>query len=171
MDLLSIIREQRANRFRELAGANAAVTLPISDGLLTRLVMESLPVDGPIRELHLQAHADNVFSVRLRLTRPAFLPAISFRLSIDGQPRLPESPFVTFRVTTGGGLMMLAGSAARMIGALPPYIRVEGDRIDVDLGWLLRQHDVLDALDYVQELHLATEPGKFVVGMRAIVSE
>jgi hypothetical protein len=171
MDLLSILREQRASRFRELAGAQATVRLPISDRLLSRLVLEGLPVDGPVREVEIQALADNRFIVRLRLTRPPFLPSISVRFAIERQPRLPDAPIVGFGVELGGGLKLLAGAAIRMMGVLPPGIRFEGDRLEVDLRWLLERYNAADVLEYVQDLQIGTEERRFVVSLRARVPE
>ena len=76
MDLVALLHEQRLNRFRDSAGANAAFTLPVSDRLVTRLVNEQLPVDGPVREIDLEAQAGDLVLVRVKLTRPAFLPTV-----------------------------------------------------------------------------------------------
>jgi hypothetical protein len=169
MKLLAILQEQRANRFSGVAGAKAAITLPISDRLLSRLIAERLPPDGAVRDLELRAHASNRIVVRVRLTRPAFLPAIAVTLVVIRQPVLPESPVVVFRVEMPGGLLGLAGPALRMMNALPPGIHLDGDRLEVDLRLLLDRYGSVDVLEYLQDLQVTTDEGRFVVTMQAAV--
>jgi hypothetical protein len=169
MDLLAVLRQQRAGRFRDLAGASATVTVPVSDRLVTQLVVDTLPPGGAVRDLDLRAHASNRFAARVRLTRPAFLPSIAINALIERQPQLPASPVIVFRVSMAGGLMAFAGPAMRFLGALPPGIHLDGERLEVDLGVLLNQYGAREALDYVHDLQLTTEEGRFVVSLRAAV--
>ena len=85
---------------------------------------------------------------RLKLTRPAFLPSVSVRLFIERQPELPISPVFVVRMELPAGLMGLAGSAMKMVGSLPAGLRLEGDRLEVDLRVLLDRANVSDALEY-----------------------
>jgi hypothetical protein len=169
MDLVALLHEQRLNRFRDIAGANAAFTLPVSDRLVTRLVNEQLPVDGPVREIDLEAQAGDLVLVRVKLTRPAFLPTVSVRLFIERQPVLPESPVLGLRMEMAAGLMGLAGPALKMMGSLPRGIHLDGDRLHVDFRAFLERANAMDALDYLSDLQLTTDPGRFVVTGRLLV--
>jgi hypothetical protein len=169
MDLLAVLRAQHATRFRDVAGANATVMLPISDRLVSRLVAESLPPGGAVRGLDLRAHASNRFVVRIRLSRPAFLPSIAITAFIQRQPELPGSPVLVFRLAMPGGLLGLAGPAVRMMGALPPGIQLEGDRLEVDVRSLLERYGAAEALDYINDLRVTTEEDRFVLSVQASV--
>ena len=170
MDLLALLHEQRLNRFRDIAGANSVFTLPVSDRLVTRLDSENLPLDSPVREIDLEAQPGNLVNVRLKLTRPAFLPSVSVKLFIERQPVLPESPVLGLRLEMAAGLMGLAGPALKMMGTLPRGLHLEGDRLDVDLRALLERADAIDVLDYLGDLQLTTDQGRFVVAGRWSVS-
>ena len=87
MDLLALLHEQRLNRFADFAGANGAFTLPVSDRLVSRFVTDALPLDGPVRDIDLEARPGNMVIARLKLTRPAFLPSVSVRLLGDVIPK------------------------------------------------------------------------------------
>jgi hypothetical protein len=170
-DFVALLHEQRLNRFREIAGADAVFTLPVSDRLVTRLVTENLPDDGPVRELDLEAQTGNLVLVRVKLTRPAFLPSVSLRLFIERQPALPASPVIGLRMEMAAGLTGLAGPALKMMGSLPRGLQLEGDRLEVDLRALLERANAMDVLDYLGELQLTTEQGRFVIAGRISIQE
>ena len=170
MDLQALLREQRLNRFKDVAGAHADVAVPLSDRLASRLVTESLPEDGPVREVDLEAHTGNMFIARLKLTRPAFLPSVSVKLFIERQPHLPDSPVFVLRLEMAAGLMGLAGPAIRMMATLPPGLQLEGDRLEVDLRRVLDGFNAPDALQYVDAFELTTDDGRFVITARLSVA-
>ena len=171
MDLQALLREQRLNQFKDVAGAHADVAVPLSDRLASRLVTESLPADGPVREVDLEAHTGNMFTARLKLTRPAFLPSVSVKLFIERQPHLPDSPVFVLRLEMAAGLMGLAGPAMKMVGSLPAGLRLEGDRLEVDLRVLLERANVSDALEYLESLQLTTDDRRFVIAGRITVQQ
>ena len=165
VDLLNLLQEQQASGFRDVAGARASVTLPLSDRLVSRLVAQSLPPSAPISDIDLRAGNANRFSVRVRLTRPALLPPITVNLAIDRQPVLPSSPILTLRLLSTG-LLSFAGAAARFFNVLPPGIRMDGELIVVDLRTLLEQRQLAEYLNYLEHLEVTTEEGRFIVTVR-----
>jgi len=171
VDLLALLHEQRLNRFKDFAGANGAFTLPVSDRLVSRFVTDALPLDGPVRDIDLEARPGNMVIARLKLTRPAFLPSVSVRLLIERQPELPISPVFVVRMELPTGLMGLAGSAMKMVGSLPAGLRLEGDRLEVDLRVLLERANVSDALEYLESLQLTTDDRRFVIAGRITVQQ
>ena len=164
--LLEILHQQRASGYPDVAGAHASATIPISDRLVALLARDNLPPTAPVRELDIHAHDGNRFTARVRLTRPAFMPPIAVSLSIDEQPRLPESPILMLRLASAGGLLAFAGSALRFLNVLPPGLQMDGDRIAVNLRTLLEQREIADALDLVEHLEVFTEEGRFVISVR-----
>ena len=168
-DLLKLFLEQQASGFPDVAGARASVTLPISDRLVTRLVVQSLPPGGPIGDIDVRAANANRFSVRVRLTRPALLPPITVNLAIDRQPVLPSDPRLILRLLSTG-LLSFAGAAARFFNVLPPGIRIDGELIFVDLRTLLDQRGLAQHLKYLEHLEVTSEEGRFIVAVRGRVA-
>ncbi len=159
---------QVASGFEDLHGAEASVTLPVSERLLNELVSEAMPRPAPVRELHVRPQAGDRFAVRVRIGSSPLFPAFNISLSIERQPELPGSPVLVLRMETSG-LLSLAGPALRFLDALPPGIRVEHDRIYVDLSTLLEARRLSASLAYVEQLQVHTIDGAVVVSIRAAV--
>lgn len=166
--LAALLTRQRQRQFSDLAGAHAVVTLPVSDRLLNEAVTEALPPSAPVRDLHLTTLAGNRIRVRFKVGSATFLPAINLTLVIERQPELPRSPVLVLRMEMGG-LLSLAGPALRFLDALPPGVRVDQDRIFVDLARLLAEHGVAELLEFAEDLQVTTTDGSLVVGIRASV--
>jgi hypothetical protein len=157
----ALLRRLRAEKFADLSGASLSGTLPISDRLLTEMIRPLLPAS--ISQLDIRAGAGNLLLVAVRMRRPAWLPQIKLQLRIEGQPSLPDAPILVVRQLSYGALSALAGTAARFLDVLPPWLRVDGTLMFVDLAMLLRQQDALDLLTYVRRLEVTTLEGFVVV--------
>jgi hypothetical protein len=160
-----LLREQLNEHFPDLAGAEALATIPISDRLITRAIVQRLPPSAPIRELEVRAHAGDQFTVRVRLTKPAIMPSVQLRLAIEQQPDLPRSPILVLGVVSQG-LASLAVNALKFVDVLPPGVRFDGRRFVVDLATILERHGTAEALTYLTDLSVTTVDGRFVVRAR-----
>jgi hypothetical protein len=167
--LIELLNQQRASGYPDVAGAHASATIPVSEGLVTTLIQQQLPATVPIRELDVRAHAGNRFTVRVRLSRPAFVPPISLNLLIEQQPQFPDRPVLGLRVLSGGGLFSLAGVAIQFLNVLPAGCQMDGDRVAIDLRTLAEQRGMGELLDFVEHLEVSAEPGKFVISFRGVV--
>jgi hypothetical protein len=167
---VTLLREQQSDDFPDLAGAEAFATIPISDRLITRAIVQRLPPSAPIRELEVRAHAGDQFTVRLRLAKPALLPSVQLRLAIEQQPDLPRSAILVLGVVSQG-LTGLAINALRFVDVLPPGVRFDGRRFLVDLETILNRYGAAQALAYVTDLSVTTSDGRFVVRARGAVPE
>jgi hypothetical protein len=166
---LRLFLRQHASGFADVAGAAASVTLPISERLLNEALAEAMPSSAPIRELHVKPLAADRFTVRLRIGSSPLIPAVNLSLSIDQQPVLPASPLLVLRMQSSG-LLSFAGPALRLFDALPPGIRVEHERIYVDVQKLLETRGFGQYLGYVKELEVHTVEGALVVSLRASIT-
>ena len=147
------------------AAAHASFTIPVSDRLLNRIIADRLPRSSPISELHLRAEDGNQVTVSVKLARLAFLPAVRVRLIVERQPDLPASPILVLRMVFEG-VAALASPALRFLEGLPPGIRVDHDKLHVDLATLSAQYGAADALSYVTALELTTVGGRVIVSGR-----
>jgi hypothetical protein len=162
---VELFRRQQASGFEDVRGAEASVTLPVSERLLNEAIAESLPASAPVRELHVKPQAGDRFAVSARIGSSSWLPAINLGVVIDRQPDLPSSPVLVLRLETSG-LSALAGAALRFLNSLPPGIRVEADRIFVDVAKLLDARGLRRYLAYVNELRVNTVDGAVVIFIR-----
>jgi hypothetical protein len=166
--LATLLTRQRQRQFSDFTGAHAVVTLPISDRLLNETLTDALPASAPVRDLQLTSRAGNRIRLRFKVAAAAFLPPINVTLVIERQPELPRSPVLVLRMELGG-LLSLAGPALRFLDALPPGVRVEQDRIFVDIARLLAERGLAELLEYADDLQVTTTDGAVVVALRASV--
>jgi hypothetical protein len=166
--LARLFARQQASGFEDIRGAEAGFTLPVSDKLLNELVAEWMPRPGSVREIEVHPKADNRFAVRAKVGSASFLPAVNLTAVIDRQAELPASPVLVLRLEMGG-LLSLAGPALRFFDALPPGIRIDNDRIYVDLAKLLETRGLLWIMDHLEHLHVGTTEGTLILSVRARV--
>ncbi len=159
---VTLLRELQSDRFSELAGSHSALTLRVSDRLVSREAARHLPPDLPIRDLDIVALADNIVSVRFRLTKPTFLPPIQLRLAIERQPDLPSSPVLVLALVSQG-VASLAAHALKFVNVLPPGVRFVDGRFIVDFAAILSEHGAADVLTYLTNVSVTTVEGRFVI--------
>ncbi len=157
-----IVEQLRASRFAELNGARASASIPLSERLLNDILAAVVPASAPVRDVSVQPKAGNRLRVSAKLARADFLPPISLTLEIERQSEPPSSPLV-LRVLSFPGLMALAGAAFSMATLLPPGIRLEGQRLHVDVGVLLERHGYGEMLPHLESLQVSTEEGRLVL--------
>ena len=161
------LEQLRATRFAEITGARLSLSIPIAERLLNELVTAALPPSLPVRDLTIRPRASNSLQVRARVSKLDFLPPVTLTLDIDQQPRLPDTP-LGLRLRSFPGLVALAGPLLSQ-KLLPPGIRLEGDRLFVDLRQLLERAGYGDLVPMIERLHLATDEGRLLVEVEACV--
>jgi hypothetical protein len=161
-----LFRRQQASGFQDIRGTEVSFTLPVSDRLLNELVAEWAPSSGNLREIEVHPKPGNRFAVRARVGPASFLPPVNLTVVIDRQAELPGSPMLVLRLEMGG-LLSFAGPALRFLDALPPGIRIDNDRIYVDLAALLETRGLLPLLDHLQHLDVSTSEGTMILSVRA----
>jgi len=164
---VEILNQLQSSGFRELAGARMAATIPVSEAFLNQLIAASLPAGAPVRGVTIHPETGGRFSVRI-VPKAALLPAMTLKLAIEEQPRLPESAVLVLRMATLSGLFGLASGAVS--GMLPPGVRLDGEHILVDLRTIAAQHGQAELLEYVRQLRVTTEQGYLVLQLDAAVS-
>lgn len=168
MDFLKLFADQERQGFADLAGSEGQAVIRVSERLLNTIVAEQLQGSTSIRELHVRPRAGNRLGVRVVLSK-SFLPPISLEVLIDKQPALPGDPVLGLTLSGMGGLLRFAGPVAGFLKALPPGMRMEGDRVFVDIRAALAPHGLTSVLNYVEEVLVATEEGRLLLLFKASV--
>lgn len=158
--LKTILHHLQITRFRDLAGTRNAAVIPVSESLANQLIAAFLPPNAAVRDLSIHPEARDHFSVRIGF-KAAILPAITLKLVVERQPQLPASPVLTLRMVTLGGLFGLASGA--VAGMLPPGIRLDGERILVDLREMAARGNAGGLFDYLTDLQIHTDEGRLVL--------
>lgn len=163
-----ILDRLRASRLADLAGARASLTIPVPEPLLNELVTAAVPSSAPVHDVAVQVRPGGRFRVTGKLTRAAFLPPIALTLEIERQPELPEGTLV-LRVGSLPGLVALAGAAFSISAMLPPGLRLDDQRLFVDLRALLEQRGLGELWPHLDSLRVTTEEGRAIVEVTAVV--
>lgn len=161
-----LLHRLQANRFRDLAGSRVSATIPLPEDLVNELIAGSLPAAAPVRSVAIRPEASDRFALRI-VPKAALIPAITLQLGIEEQPRLPGSTVLTLRMVTLGGLFGLASGA--IAGLLPPGVRLDGERIRIDLRAIAAQRGGGEIFDHLTALQIHSEPGRLVLQMDALV--
>jgi hypothetical protein len=169
-DFLSeILRRQQRSGFPDLAGAEAAVTVPIGDRLINEVITARTPADGPVRDVRIRSEEANHIQVAVRVSKGPLNIPVKVTLVIDEQPLLPQRPVLVLRLANLPGVLGLAGAALTFFDFLPPGISVDGQWIRINLKTVLARYGKADLLDYLTWLQVTTRPGAVVVSARAVV--
>jgi hypothetical protein len=162
---VTLLRRQQSDCFVQIAGTTASLTLPISDRLISEIVAHHIPSSVPIQSIDIVAHAGNELTVQIRLTKPAFLPAVRVRLAIQQQPSLPSSPSLSLAIVSQG-LASLAASALRFVDVLPPGMKFDGRRFLINLAIVLERQGAAELLEYFTDLTITTADRRFIIQAR-----
>lgn len=166
--ILNILNQLQSSGFRDVAGARIVADVPLSARLINEVVTASIPLNVPVREVAIRPEAGGQFSVRIT-PRASLLPPLTLRLQIERQPEFPAFPVLVMRMKTMGGLFGLATAALPIGNMLPPGVRLEGERILVDLAALAAQRGFADTVQYVRRLTIDSEEGRVLLHVEAAV--
>ena len=167
-DVLAILQHLQSTGFRDLAGADVTATVPVSERLINEFVAAAVATNRHVREAHVHPEAGDRFSVRVS-PRATMLPSITLKLEIARQPALPQSPELVLKMATMGGLFGMAAAALPIAQMMPAGVRLDGDHIHVDLRTFAAQAGAADALQYVKDLRITTDPGRVTLHLHARV--
>jgi hypothetical protein len=159
--IVRLFEQLRASRFGDIRGARASLSLPIPERLLNELVTAALPATAPVRELHVRPHAANRLAVRARAARLDFLPPVTISLQIEQQPQMPDGPLVV-RILSLPGLLSIAGSLLSP-NSLPPGVRLDKDRVLVDVRQLIERNGYGEFVPFIERLHVSSEDAQILV--------
>jgi hypothetical protein len=157
--LSSLLDELRRTRFRDLSGARVAAHIPISAPLLDRIVADALRTrKTPVRHVDVRPLAGDRFDLVVTTTWP-LVPPLTVTIAVDRQPSFPDSPLLVLRWSLPLGLGTIASMFAGRIRSLPDGVRLEADRIVIDVAALAHRSGAADVLPFIRslEFHSTTD--------------
>jgi hypothetical protein len=163
MTLADLTRRFLGGEPSELAGAGVAGEIPVTGAVANRLIAQRLEGSQlPVTAVQFEPHDGNEFTIRLSL-RVRLVPAVTIAARIEQQPTFPHDPVLTLRWTLPGlGPLAMIVSPIIASFALPPGIRIQGDRVTIDVREVLQARGLGEVADYIEGLQVHTREGAFL---------
>ena len=154
--VLELLAHLRSTAFRDIAGSRVSARIPISRSLVNKLVAHALTrVTSPVRRVDIRPHDGDRFDVLVTLSWP-FVPPLKMVATVEEQPRFPASPVLTLRWSLLGMVGTIASRVIAWQDRFAPGIRLDGDRLALDLPTLAARGPATALLPYVKALALHT---------------
>ena len=150
----------------ELSGGTLAGEIPLTDAFVNRLIAQRLGrSQGPVESARVEAHDNQNLTILVSMRAARMMPPMRIAARIEQQPEFPSPAVLGLRwsMPALGPLALFAAPALAYFKALPPFIRVDGDRIAVDLRALLHAQGIGDLVQYVRSLRVHTRNGVIAV--------
>lgn len=155
-DVSELLAYLQSSGFRDIAGSRISARIPISRSLLNRVAAQALEATNfPVRDVDIRPHAGDQFDVVITLSW-RFVPPIKIAFKIEKQPQFPESPVLVLRWSLLGGVGTLASPFISALGRLPDGVRLQGDRLALDVSELAARSPGAMLFPYIRALGFHT---------------
>ena len=145
--------------------------IPVSRTLLNRLVADALAGDNtPVRSVDVRPRAGDRFDAIVTVSWP-FVPALTATFTVDQQPSFPASPVLVLRWSFLGGLGAIASRLIAAFDRLPDGLRVDVDRLLLNIPVLAARSPAASMIGYIQALELHTLDDRAVVDLELAIPE
>ena len=159
------VRRVSGIELAEISGALLAGEVPLSNALVNRLIAQRLQtMQLPFAGIRVEAHEGDNLTIVLPVPG-SLIPDVTIAARIEEQPQFPGQPVLGLRWTLPAmrALSLVAAPVLAYFKKLPSGIRVDGDRVAIDLGELLRSRGLGELMDYLTRVHVSTREGAIVV--------
>jgi hypothetical protein len=158
-----LLAQLQSSAFRDVAGSRISARIPVSRSLVNELVAQALAGRTTlVRRVDIQPREGDRLDAIVRVSLP-LVPPLNVAIAIERQPQFSASPVLVLRWSLFGGLGALA---SRLFGAgdrLPPGIRLDGDRLELDIPVLADRSPVASMLSWVKTLELHTAADQLIL--------
>jgi hypothetical protein len=169
--LSELVANLQTSGFRDLPGAHVSLHVPLTRALLNRLVADAMNGSkAPVRAIDIVPRAGDRFDALVTLTWP-LVPTLKVTFEVDQQPQFPASPVLALRWSFLGGLGLIAARFLRSLEQLPEGVRLQDDRLVLDIPALAARTPAGPALNYLTTLELHTVDDRMVVDIEFGVPE
>lgn len=148
--------------FEGLEGSTAGLRLVVDQSLINELIAEQLTPRYPsLNDIQLTIAANNQVAVRVR-SKAVLFPDLTLHLEIE-RVAILDPLAVRFRIATQGLSQVVAWVLPAIAHTLPPYVKVSGANVVVELAPLLGQWRSM--LPLFEKLEIQTSPRKLHVAV------
>src|SRR4051812_36654739 len=146
--------------FEGLQGSTAGLRLVVDQSLINELIAEHLTPRYPsVNDLQLAIGANNQIAVRVR-SKAALVPDLTLHLEVD-RVAILDPLAVRFRIRKQGLSLLVAWALPAIAHTLPPYVKLSGENVVVELAPLLERWRSL--LPLLEKIEIQTAPRKLHV--------
>ena len=149
----------------DLSGAALSGEIPLTDAVVNRFIAAQLARrTAPIASVEVSAQDGDAFGAVV-VANARFVPPIRILAHVERQPELPHDPVLWLRWSLPGmnALAMFAAPALSFFKALPAGVRMDGERIGIDVREILVSRGIGELAGYLRGLRVHTRPGRFIV--------
>lgn len=147
--------------FAALQGSTATVRLVVDQSLINEYIAANVTPRYPaLRDLRVAIANDNQVEVRVRSNLP-LLSDVTLQLEIDRLAILDPALAIRVRVRKQGLSQIVAWALPTIAHKLPPYVKLSGENVVVELATLLDRWRSMLLL--LEKLELQTSSGKLGV--------
>ena len=147
--------------FEGLEGSTAVLRPVIDQSVINEFIAEKLTPRYPaLNDLQLAIGANNQIAVRVR--SKAVFPDLTLHLEIERVARL-DPLAVRFRIRKQGLSQVVAWALPAIAHKLPPYVKLSGEIVVVELAPLLEQWRSM--LPLLEKLEIETAPRKLHIAV------
>jgi len=163
-NVADILNDLQRSGLRDVAGAHVFAHVPVSRALVNRLAAEAIDGHRTLKRVDVQPRDGDRFDVTVTLAW-ALVPPLTIAVAVDRQPEFPSSPTLVLRWSLAAGLDAIASQFTGALNdRLPPGVRLDGDRVLIDIRALAAGHAPLaQALPHVVSLRLRTAEDRAIV--------
>ena len=158
-----LLAHLRSSAFRDIAGSRVSARIPVARSLVNMLVAHALEgTTTPVRGVDVRPHEGDRFDVLVTLSW-AFVPPLKVAVTVERQPQFPASPVLVLRWSLFGAVGVLASRLIASLGRLPAGIRLDGDRLELDIPTLAAREPAVTLLPFVKALQIHTSDDHVVL--------
>ena len=152
----------QSSAFRDVAGTRLSARVPVSRALLNQVARSALAGNPHVRDVDIRPHAGDRFDVLITVSWP-FVPAIKAAFHIEHQAEFPASPVVVLRWSLLGAAGLVASRVLASLDRLPAGMKLDGDRLVLDIPRLAEGTQAASVLPYVRSLEFHTVDDRVVM--------
>jgi hypothetical protein len=148
--------------FEGFQGSTAGLRLVVDESWINELIAENLTPRYPsLKDVQLAIAANNQVAVRVR-SKTGLVPDLTLHLEIDRAATV-DPLTVRFRIRKQGLSQVVAWVLPAIAHTLPPYVKLSGENVVVELATLLEQWRAL--LPLLEKVEIQTSPRKLHVAV------
>lgn len=153
------------NNFSDLQGTTIDASIPVPQSLINELLDAVLKGNKNIASVRASVHPQNRISLDVKTT---LLPwPLNLKLKLDTSVDLASYSSPKLRAWMENNRLL--GSLGSLFNALPPWIKLYGDQVVIDLGPFLQTSEQKRILKLIKAVRIRTGSGKVILDVRVEV--